>query len=747
MKQRRIRHLVIFLLAAVMLLSSCTPAGSPTAPATQPQPAETTAEKPAETTPAAVTTPAAAETLPPETTPAPTPEETTAAPETTPAKATTPEQTVPTTKPVPETPATPTPEETTAVPETTTAPTPVETTQAEIKAPSFSSWLAETDGISTLRGESGPSANLGETEDSYTDLGTLDVYWKETQGWKKLGNLEENGYYLVYFASASGTDVPEPLIVKEGSKLEQPALAFVSGRTFEGWYGEGITGKWDFQKDTVQKSMTLTAVYTDPVDRQTAKLQLKDVRVSSGIHEGVNAAVVIFLGYTDGLPLDRNQFEAFFNGDYGPERAMESLSTYYKYNSYGKISMEYYFYYFDTGMGCKEAYDYTEDSSKAVGLLHEAFKEFQQNYNGDLKDWDRNGDGFVDMLYFISGEDPCKTVGDGTKYYIYGSGAAPTESNPPDPEKPAIRTYAKLTYDGLLEETIPGTALGDFRNLLHETGHIFGLEDYYNSRRYEDENYFEPLGSFDMQDSDMGDWNVYSRFAAGWLDPYVIDGSQDEVTLRIGCSSRVPDAILIPTGAGWNGTAFDEYIMVDVLAPYAGNAFDWEGLCEKPLVKSDDPRLGGGVRVYHVDSRLVRVEIGSPNLYQAVDTYDELLQVTQEEGFNKHGIWLWQRFWNSDGIDPTLPGDPRGMHMIEIVPSDGSGRFRGKDPIMYWKAMDTLLVNDLYGPGDVFSMEACSGSFFNAPLMNNGSTFDYEVEVNFYDPDTQEAIVTVRKIR
>ena len=66
---------------------------------------------------------------------------------------------------------------------------------------------------------------------------------------------------------------------------------------------------------------------------------------------------------------------------------------------------------------------------------------------------------------------------------------------------------------------------------------------------------------------------------------------------------------------------------------------------------------------------------------------------------------------------------------------------------MFWQAVDSLLVNDLVGPGDVFSMEKCAGAFVDAPLMNNGSTLDYEVEVDFYDPETREAIVTVRKIR
>ena len=751
MKKRMIQKALTILLAAMLLLSSCAPAGNETAAPTQPQPAETTAETAAKPE----TSPTAEESRPENTEPLPSetlPEAT--EPETPPAAETTPEQTSPETESVPETSPVPTPEETTAAPETTPAPTPEETTPvpettpAEVKAPNFSEWLKDMNGsMSTRWGEGTPPANLGETGDSYINVNKGDVFWKETKGWKRLGNLEKNGYCLVRFAATAETDVPDPLIVEKESKLTQPALAFVTGRTFEGWYGERITGKWDFQEDTVQESMTLTAVYTDPVARQAAKLQMKDVNSASGVLEGVNAAVVIFIGYTDGFMPEKEQYEAIFGGDYGQEQALESLSTYYKFNSYGKVSMEYYFYYYDTGMSCKEAFDYTEDDAKAVELLYDGFREFQETYDGDLKDWDRNGDGYVDLLYFVSCEDLTKTVGNGTPYYIYGAGSTPTLSIPPDPEKPVIHTYAKVAYSDMLEEILPGRSFGGLRHLIHETGHIFGLEDYYNTKTDEGENDFDTLGMFDMQSYNMGDWNVYSRFAAGWLDPYVIDGTKESVTIKIGCSSEVADAILIPTGAGWNGTAFDEYIMVDVLAPYAAAGFDWKWLCQEPLVKQDDMRLSGGVRIYHVDSRLVRAEIVSGTaVYRAVNTYEEILGVTQEAGF-RHGTWLWQRFTNSDGYEPNLPEDPRGMHMIEVVPSDGSGRFRGKDPIMYWQAFDSLLVNDLYAPGDVFSMETCADAFLNAPLMNNGSTFDYEVRVDFYDPDAHEAIVTVTKIR
>ena len=486
--------------------------------------------------------------------------------------------------------------------------------------------------------------------------------------------------YSVQFRTPYG-EAPEAQQVPKGGLVTEPAEIPVPGKTFAGWYREGIGGRWNFDEDRVTEPVTLMAVYTDPVPRAAGRLNLHDIGRTAAELKGTHAAVVIFIGYTDGIVPEKDRYEAFFAGDYGQEKAMDSLSTYFRLNSYGKVSMEFYFH-------------------------------------------------------------PAKTIGNGKNRYIYGAGATPTENIPPDPERPVIHTYSKLAYFDMLKEILPGTSLGGLRILIHETGHIFGLEDYYNSKTKEGENDFETLGMYDMQAFDMGDWNVFSRFAAGWLDPYVIDGTMDEVTLRLGCSSEVPDAVLIPTAAGWNGTAFDEYILIDVMAPYAANALDWERLCQLPLVQPDDPRIAGGVRVYHADGRLVRAEIGATAVYTPVNTYEEILAVTQEQH-----VWLWRRFLNSDGYEPKLPEDSFGKHQIEIVPSDGSGRFRGKDQIMFWQAVDSLLVNDLFGPGDVFSMEKCAGAFVDEPLMNNGSSLDYEMTVDFYDPEAREAVITIRKIR
>ena len=552
---------------------------------------------------------------------------------------------------------------------------------------------------------------------------------------------EPEVFHTVRFVSSDGTELSLAQQVKPGERLHAPDPPAVPGKTFEGWYGEGIAGKWQFDGDTVDQDMTLTAVFTDPVPRMPSALTTFDIGRSAADLNGTNAAVVIFLQFTDGYVPDREQFENSFKGKYGQESALDSVSTYFGFNSYGQVSLDYYFFYYDSGLSCREAYLLTSDEDYGHRLLYDAFDAFRDQYEGDPKDWDKNEDGYVDMLWFVTGEDTEKTVGDGRRYVIYGS-ATPIVGFAPDRERPAIHCFSKIMYEDMSIPLQPAYQTGGLRILLHETGHQFGLEDYYDPYPYGDEDTFDALGMFDMQVSNFGDWNSYSRFTCGWVDPYVMDGSQEETTLKLGCSSEVPDALLIPTAAGWNGTAFDEYILIDVLAPYAANGYDWQLLSNEVQTDPNDPRMQGGVRVCHVDGRLIRVD----GEKRAVETQEELMDAVRDRKAGK-GVQLWSRFWNSNGIDPVLPEDSRFCHMVEIVPSDGSARFRRNEHKMYWQASDTLTVSDLYGPGDTFSMEACADAFVFAPLMNDGSTFDYEVTVDFFDPDEREAIVTVRKIR
>ncbi len=152
---------------------------------------------------------------------------------------------------------------------------------------------------------------------------------------------------------------------------------------------------------------------------------------------------------------------------------------------------------------------------------------------------------------------------------------------------------------------------------------------------------------------------------------------------------------------------------------------------------------GGGVRIFHVDNRLFLLDnTGKESKHSALDSPEAFWDAVPLA--KKERYALWTRFINAAEWDPDLEGDDPLNHQIEIVPRDGSARFRSYVMIGqtdYWELKST----DLYGPGDVFSMERCGKAFPHAPYMNNGGTMDYSVTVELYDPVTMEAVITISK--
>jgi hypothetical protein len=224
----------------------------------------------------------------------------------------------------------------------------------------------------------------------------------------------------------------------------------------------------------------------------------------------------------------------------------------------------------------------------------------------------------------------------------------------------------------------------------------------------------------------------------------VITPDVESVTLKIGCTSETGDAILIPTSKGWNGTPFDEYILVDVMAPAGANGFYWQyqtGLTARDVRSTEGAK--GGVRILHVDARqLLSYAAGSEYWVKEADTYDDLLEAAALMRSDV-GYQIWNRFYNGAVTTSLIQGDSPYFHLLELIPRDGSSRFRKYDPEI---TRTEFAPEDLFRPGDTFSMETCPGSFTLWPHMNDGGTLDYSVTVELYDPIAMEAVVTIRRI-
>ncbi len=513
------------------------------------------------------------------------------------------------------------------------------------------------------------------------------------------------------------------------------------GRTFEGWFEDGYAAPRSFG-DPVTGDMDLTALFTDSLEKTPTKLTYADIDRWNKLPNAENALLVVFLHFTDGYDYDEENLKRMFEGEFDSDHRLDSVASYYYYNSYGKVSFEVTYYCYETGMTSKEGYDYVQTHYDQ--LARDAVESYRKSHRKDLKNLDKNGDGYIDLVAVLRGEDPLKTSPEGERYLFVGSMG--TRDTKPNKKEPTMRIYATTAYDINKDEAQRGDRDTGLRIVLHEIGHAFGLMDYYDGYPVDTYYFIDTLGSFDMQDNDVGDWNSFSRFMCGWIDPYVIPEDVDSVTLKIGCASEVGDAIVIPTSKGWNGTAFDEYILIDVMAPVGANGFDWPAALECSDAPADDPKNDGGVRIFHVDARLAEQRFGSDGQGTFLEFTDQQIAKLIEDPEYRRSLILYLRMYNSNGLEPDLKGDNPYYHLIDIVPSDGTDKYRISRPTGR-TAFTFFTPQDLFGPGETFSTETCSDAFVNGRYMNTGATLDYTVTVNHYDPVAHEAIVTITKIR
>ena len=188
---------------------------------------------------------------------------------------------------------------------------------------------------------------------------------------------------------------------------------------------------------------------------------------------------------------------------------------------------------------------YYGEAPGASSIIHEALSVAAKTY--DLSKYDSNNDGCIDALYIIYNHPIMHN--DTSFWWAF-----------------QYFTFEDYKFDGLYSYNYVFSSF-DFlfedqknnnpRPLIHESGHIFGLEDYYNTSS---SGIYQPTGFADMMDANIGDHTGLSKMKLNWVTPKVIK-EEGEITLSPFHSSG--DLILIPTSKGYNNTPYDEYLLLD----------------------------------------------------------------------------------------------------------------------------------------------------------------------------------------
>lgn len=213
--------------------------------------------------------------------------------------------------------------------------------------------------------------------------------------------------------------------------------------------------------------------------------------------------------------------------------------------------------------------------------LREYAKENHGLLGADAKplSWfDQNGDGFIDLLWVVYSR-RTGTTGNWWAYVTY-------TNNMSNENAPTVKTLGFASIDWMKE----GSNGYDAHTFIHETGHTYGLDDYYDYTAS-----WSPIGKVDMMDNNIGDHNAFSKFSLGWLSPLVVD---DNAQITLYPTTTTGDCFIIPS-PNYNGTAFDEYMMVEFVAPVGLNEQDYMN-SYKGVNGFKEP----GIRIYHVDARV-----------------------------------------------------------------------------------------------------------------------------------------------
>jgi M6 family metalloprotease-like protein len=278
------------------------------------------------------------------------------------------------------------------------------------------------------------------------------------------------------------------------------------------------------------------------------------------------------------------------NAFFGENRTTRfySVAGFYEVSSYGKLKISGEvapWYTLPASYSVRAIKDRVSSNSEKLNetaeILNLALLEYAKT--NDLSAFDLDGNGIVDSVYVIySYPYESKDV----QNIFWAFAANMNKKEPLLSHQANAYSWSSYHYLNVTRNKKP-----DPHTYIHEVGHLLGLPDYYNTN-YEDP--YSPLGGFDMMDYTLGDHTGLSKMFLDWTRPYLVKKS---TTIKLRPFSESGDLLVLKND--WNGSAVDEYILLEYYTPTVLNELDSTLNASFKLPKTN------GIKVYHVDARTV----------------------------------------------------------------------------------------------------------------------------------------------
>ena len=314
--------------------------------------------------------------------------------------------------------------------------------------------------------------------------------------------------------------------------------------------------------------------------------------------------------------------------------------------------------------------------------------------------YDRNEDGYIDGMWLIYNViDGDLVSSESQPFWAYTTNYLAKATDTETGEIKIVGTrYANCALSFLYDDSTLGY---DAHTIIHETGHMLGLDDYYS---YDNSGNYGYLGGIDMMDLNIGDHSAFSKYALGWIEPTVIYKNDTTITLKP--FEDTGEALIIPSSY-YNDSAFSEYLILEYETPTGLNELD----ATKKYRNAYPLAFSNGLAIYHVDARLIKHEIQN-GYYTCSDYLSESESTVPEVKMHgsKEDVYL---VGNSN--TPSYNGISDDYALVRLI---------SKERTLYSENPKTSRVGstrrDLYQTGDSFGADQVD-MFFPHNTFNNGT--------------------------
>ena len=423
-----------------------------------------------------------------------------------------------------------------------------------------------------------------------------------------------------------------------------------------------------------------------------------------------------------------------------------SVKTYYEEESHGNLKIDGTVSNWYEPNQSYQIYARDDDHSKTISLVQSAINWYFDIENPSEKrtDYDCDRDGYLDGVILIYAAPDYDCYGGNSNNNLWAFCYWIQEPSAKNTIRPGVNAFFWASYDFMYGKNKASTRTGsdrysngdtsnnvsvDAHTYIHEMGHMFGLEDYYD---YSNSKYL-PAGGFSMQDHNVGGHDPFSVFALGWGKAYI-----PETTMNIDLKPFTSSGEMIILSPKWNeyNSPFDEYLIIEYYTNDGLNYFDsnhpyMDGIKSYPTGSKDS-----GIRLWHVDARLA---------YTLDGNYSAAKITTDPKISGQKVKRLMSNSYNDGSLDmdylsPLSERNPQNdrysdFNLLELVRNS---------TIVQTKSKSNMSSDNLFKAGDTFTMSRYTRQFINNAKLNNNTALGFNFTVNALN--NGYASITVNKI-